>query len=125
MSNTEAYVESSDHKKVYTVRFDEHIYSSNDNATMWQHYAGYPIIAVWMKQGKLKVNKSILPLFQDVNWKSLNQTFKHKYEEAIDAFFSTITCDQAMVRKVMQDTLDELKHMEYIIKGNRAKMIMK
>lgn len=33
MSDTKAYVESSDHKKCYTVRFD-------DYATLWQHYAG-------------------------------------------------------------------------------------
>lgn len=40
MSDTKAYVESSDHKKCYTVRFDDHVYSSNDHATLWQHYAG-------------------------------------------------------------------------------------
>lgn len=78
-----------------------------------------------MKQGKLRVEKALLPLFQDVNWKALNQAYKNKYEEAINAFFSTKTCDEVMVRKVMQDTLDDLKQLDYIIKGNRAKMIIK
>lgn len=46
LEETEAYVTSSDYSKIYTVRFDETTYSSNDRATSWQHYAGYPIIAV-------------------------------------------------------------------------------
>ena len=47
---TEAYVISSDHSKVYTVRFQDMVYSSNDRATSWQHYPGYPIIAVLISQ---------------------------------------------------------------------------
>ena len=39
-----AYVLSSDHAKRYTVKFLENGYSSNDNATLWQHYPGYPIL---------------------------------------------------------------------------------
>ena len=53
----EAYVTSSDESKRYTVRFQDDVYSSNDNATIWQHYAGYPILAVLMLQKRLPVNE--------------------------------------------------------------------
>lgn len=36
---------------VTPVKFLENGYSSNDNATLWQHYPGYPILAVMMMQG--------------------------------------------------------------------------
>lgn len=37
------HVLSSDHSKYYTVINEGDLYTSNDNATYWQHYAGYPI----------------------------------------------------------------------------------
>ena len=43
-----AAIASSNGAKTYTVAWNENgsTYSSNDNATYWQGYAGYPVIAV-------------------------------------------------------------------------------
>ena len=68
-----AYVLSSDHAKRYTVKFLENGYSSNDNATLWQHYPGYPILAVMMIQGQLKIHEERLSWFRAVNWKQLDR----------------------------------------------------
>ena len=78
-----AYVLSSDHAKRYTVKFLENGYSSNDNATLWQHYPGYPILAVMMIQGQLKIHEERLSWFRAVNWKQLNTKYKNQYDKAI------------------------------------------
>ena len=48
MNDTEAIVYSSDNKKQYKVQWLDNKYTSNDNATYWQGYSGYPVIAVLM-----------------------------------------------------------------------------
>lgn len=62
-----ALVESSDEAKTYTVTFDGDTYTSNDNATYWQGYAGYPIIAVLMLRGRLPLDGSLSEQFRDVD----------------------------------------------------------
>ena len=53
LTENEAKVKSSNGAKTYTVSWENDVYHSNDNATYWQGYAGYPVIAVLMLQGKL------------------------------------------------------------------------
>ena len=60
-----AKVLSSDRKKEYTVTWEENVYSSNDNATYWQGYAGYPIIAVLLLTGKLPFNQVVAENIED------------------------------------------------------------
>ncbi len=59
LKNNEALVTSSNGAKTYTVSWDNDIYHSNDNATYWQGYAGYPIIAVLMLQGKIPFDQKL------------------------------------------------------------------
>lgn len=72
----EALVDSSDYAKTYTVRFHNDEVSSNDNATVWQHYPGYPILALWMKKGILPVNMDILPAFAILTGKNATLSIK-------------------------------------------------
>ena len=55
-----ATVASSNAQKEYTVTWDEAdaVHSSKDNATYWQGYAGYPVIAVLMEQGALPLDRA-------------------------------------------------------------------
>ena len=78
-----ATVTSSDGAKEYTVRFSNNQYSSDDNATFWQGYPGYPVIAVLMLQGKLPYDKQEAELWKNINWTSLNKQHKNKYAEAV------------------------------------------
>ena len=66
LKENEAEVSSSDLTKTYMVKWKDEVYSSNDNASYWQGYVGYPIIAVLMLQGKLPLNQEIAMYFQGI-----------------------------------------------------------
>lgn len=122
----EAHITSSDYSKIYTVRFNQSEYSSNDNATLWQHYPGYPIIAVLIEQKILPVNQTLLPFFEHVPWKQLNTKYKNDYDKAIDEYLQTIPQkggNISDIEKYTQDTFAALTKLNLIIKGNREKLI--
>ena len=83
LRNNEADVFSSDRSKKYLVSWVDSTYSSNDNASYWQGYLGYPIIAVLLLQGKLPLDKEIAACFKNINWKKLNVEYKNKYAEVV------------------------------------------
>ena len=53
MHDDYALVDSSDGAKTYEVSWQGDTYASTDNGTYWQGYAGYPVIAVLIMQGRL------------------------------------------------------------------------
>ena len=84
LCDNHADVASSDGAKGYTVRFNGNRYSSDDNATFWRGYAGYPILAVMMLQGKLPLDMAEARRWQNVNWKEINTRFKNNYARAVE-----------------------------------------
>ena len=54
MGENLATVTSSDGAKTYKVEWQDNTYSSTDNATLWQGYAGYPVLSVLILQKKLE-----------------------------------------------------------------------
>lgn len=119
------YVESSDHSKRYTVKIDGNIYSSNDNATYWQHYAGYPIIAVLFLQGKLTYEEKLLPLFTNIPWKKLNTKYKNKYDSAIaEAFSNQDEETRNEIAEEVKKIQDQLSQLPFEVKGNREKLLL-
>ena len=83
MGEHSAKVASSDYKKVYKVTWDGNLYTSNDNGSYWQGYAGYPMIAVLMLQEKLPLNRNVADNFKGINWTELNAKHKADYEKAV------------------------------------------
>lgn len=83
---TSAQVRASSRDKTYDVKWSEDTreITSNDNASFWQGYMGYPIIAVLLKIGKLSFNTHIAELLGGVPWKVLNDQFKRDYDKAIN-----------------------------------------
>ena len=83
---TSAQVQSSSRDKTYDVEWSEDIreITSNDNASHWQGYIGYPIIAVLLKIGRLSFDTHIAELLAGVPWKVLNDQFKRDYDKAIN-----------------------------------------
>lgn len=100
-----ASVTSSSRAKTYTVSWDGGIFSSNDNATHWQGYAGYPVIAVLMLQGRLPFDKNIASLFADINWTEANAAAKSDYAEAVDAVFTMLKLDEEQKGNVRAEAL--------------------
>lgn len=99
-----AKVTSSDGKKTYTVTWQGEDYTSNDNATYWQGYAGYPVIAVLMLQGRLPLDRNIAELFKDINWTELNASHKRDYAAALDEVMQQRHIDRSAVDCVVQET---------------------
>lgn len=79
-----AYVLSSDGSKAYRVTWKGEVYASNDAASYWQGYAGYPLLAVFMLQGKLPFDASVAIHFKDVPWKELNLSHRANYMQAVN-----------------------------------------
>ena len=83
MRENEADVVSSDLSKTYLVKWNGEIYSSNDNASYWKGYLGYPLIAVLMLQGRLSLDEETAAHFKGINWKKRNTAHKNKFSEAV------------------------------------------
>ena len=81
MEENKAEVYSSDKSKKYNLEWNENGYSSNDNATFWQGYPGYPIIAILLLTNKIIYDNSILKFFRDINWKKINKKLKNNLKK--------------------------------------------
>ena len=81
-----AQVVSSGGDKTYTVTWspDGSEITSNDNATRWQGYLGYPIIAVLLFTGRLSYNPSVARWLAGIPWHDLNEQYKRNYDAAVD-----------------------------------------
>lgn len=111
-----AIVKSSDGEKEYTVRFSGDQYSSDDNATFWQGYPGYPVIAVLMLQGKLPYDKEEVELWKDINWTELNKKFHNKYSEAVAEIAKQRNINQEESEQAAQSVTDALSTLDIQIK---------
>ena len=85
-SDLNAEVVSSNREKTYTVEWskDGKSIASNDNASYWQGYMGYPILAVLMVLGKIKINTGIAQILKGIEWNTLNKQFKRQYDKVIE-----------------------------------------
>lgn len=124
MLENEAEVHSSNWGKIYVVRWDENTYSSTDSATYWQRYAGYPILAVLMMQGRLPLNRQIATNFGEINWTDLNNRHKRDYSAAVAEVMSTLRqkgIDTAPITEEMQLVYQALSALTINTKRGRNK----
>ena len=77
-----ARVRSSDGAKEYTLAWDGDVYASDDSATYWQGYAGYPVLAVLLLQGRLPLDRALAGRFSDIDWHALNAKHRRDYAAA-------------------------------------------
>ncbi len=81
-----AEVTSSSGDKTYTVTWSEDgsTFSSNDNASYWRRYAGYPIIAVLLATGRIGLDRGLARLLSGIPWKRLNDEAGRHYEAVVE-----------------------------------------
>ena len=74
-------VVSSGGAKTYRVEVsaDGREINSNDNASYWQGYLGYPAIAVLIARGTLRASAEATRALAGIPWKELNRRFKNDY----------------------------------------------
>src|SRR5258707_9093688 len=77
-----ATVTSSDGAKNYEVEIDDgsRELSSNDNASYWQGYLGYPAIAVMLARGLYSPRAEVIAALKGVPWKEVNTRFRNNYD---------------------------------------------
>jgi hypothetical protein len=92
-SDTSAEVVSSERDKAYTVKWsgDGQSITSNDNATRWQGYVGYPIIAVLLQTGRIAYDPALAAALSGVPWHALNKRYKRDYDAAVESVLSEVT----------------------------------
>ena len=80
-----ATVTSSDGSKTYEVETsaDGREIASNDNASYWQGYLGYPAIAVLLARGFYRPPVDVTGALAGVAWKELNRKFKNDWARTI------------------------------------------
>lgn len=108
-----ALVKSSDLKKVYTIKWQDNTYYSNDNSTYWQNYPGYPVIAVLMLQNKLSYNEEIATYFKSINWHELNANNKRDYTKSLNDILSNVTEDKInIINSEINKVYQELSNLD-------------
>jgi hypothetical protein len=112
IGNDSAQVTSSNHAKEYTVAWKDGIYTSNDNASYWGGYAGYPIIAVLMLQDKLKLDHSVAEHFKGINWTVLNSKYKANYTKAVVEIMDGLKSDGIDCDAIITDVNEVYKQIE-------------
>jgi hypothetical protein len=80
-----ASVVSSHGTKTYQVEMSEEgrTISSNDNASYWQGYLGYPGIAVLLARGLYDAPESVVKALAGIPWKEINRRFKNDYGKTV------------------------------------------
>lgn len=114
-----ASVRSSDGKKQYTVTWDGNTYASDDNATYWAGYPGYPVIAVWMKQGFLPLDEAFAQQFAGIPWKELNTKHKRRYDKALKEVMETRGMDEEATLAKLNGILEDLSRLPFTVKRGR------
>jgi len=81
-----ASVLSSDRSKTYHVENseDRRTISSNDNASYWQGYLGYPAIAVLLRRGLCPLQAEVIDALSGIPWNELNRHFRNDYRRTIE-----------------------------------------
>lgn len=116
LADNQAKVTSSNEAKTYTITFHDDIYTSNDNATYWVGYAGYPILAVLMLQGRLPFDEELAQQFAGVDWNKVNKDYKRNYAKATAAVMAEKGINQELATTEMQKVYAELKQLPITIK---------
>ena len=92
------------------------MYHSNDNASYWQGYAGYPVIAVLMLQEKLPYDQKLANNFANVNWNEINKKYKRNYIKAAADVIEEKGLDEEKVMAELERVYADLKQLSITIK---------
>jgi hypothetical protein len=108
-----ATVTSSRGDTTYDVEWsdDGRTVTANDNASYWQGYLGYPILAVLLARGELRAAASAVTAMGGVPWHQLNVRFKRDYEAAVALALNELALrggDPALVESEVAAVLEQL-----------------
>lgn len=112
LNNTEAIVKSSNGEKEYLIKWKDNVYYSNDSATYWQSYPGYPVISVLMMQEKLSYNKETAKYFKNIDWNKLNKETKRDYKKSVEIILEKVSEEEKeKIYKELDKVYKEIKNL--------------
>ncbi len=120
-----ASVRSSAGDKTYTVEWsgDFETVSSNDNASYWRGYLGYPIVAVLLAAGKLEADEAATRALAGIDWHALNVRFKRDYPAAVAHVLAGLAergGDSARITREAERVMDQLSALK-LERGGRGR----
>ncbi len=121
VSESSAEVKSSNGVKTYIVTWDGNAYTSNDSASYWQGYPGYPIIAVLMTQGKVTLDREVAALFSGINWTEMNQQYKRDYSAVVERIIRERGYDPAPIHAAAEKVQGELQTLDIVVKRGKLR----
>jgi hypothetical protein len=112
-----ATVTSSRGDKTYDVGWsdDGAVVTSNDNASYWQGYLGYPILAVLLVRGVLRADAAAVGAMAGVPWHDLTTRFRRDYEAAVAHALGELAArggDPALVEREVAAVLDQVAALD-------------
>ena len=121
--DNEAEVVSSSGRKTYTVEWNDDIsaVTSNDNASYWQGYLGYPILAVLMHLGKLTYDSTIAQHLAGIPWKEINKKFKNDYDKAVGSVLSSLEEKGANIQAIRDEADKIMSRIEQLPLGKLSR----
>jgi hypothetical protein len=112
-----ATVVSSGGDKTYDVEWsaDGRSITANDNASYWQGYLGYPILAVLLERGELHADSDAVSAMAGVPWHDLNRRYRRDYDAAVAHALGALkehVVDPALVERQVDDVLDQIAALD-------------
>jgi hypothetical protein len=112
-----AEVESSGRDRTYTVEWTVDLGSvtANDNASYWQGYVGYPIVAVLLTLGVLRADEHVVGQLAGIQWHELNARFKRDYDAAVGSVLTALAqqgADRARIEAEVAGVMAQLATLE-------------
>jgi hypothetical protein len=120
-----ATVTSSDGSKIYEVETsaDGREIASNDNASYWQGYVGYPALAVLLARGFYRPPANVTDALAGVPWKELNRKYKNDWVKTIaevEKELEQAGHDPDAVRSEAEAVLSDLRALRPV-RGKRSR----
>ncbi len=127
---TSALVTSSEGTKTYQVEVSADLreVSSNDNASYWQGYLGYPAIATLLARGLYRTAADVVDALSGIPWKELNRRFRNDYAktlEEVDRIIAQNGHDPDAVRAEAEAVTDALRKLAPLKSGRKRPPVEK
>ncbi len=108
-NKNKAVVKSSNLDKTYRVSYypEKKKFFSDDNASKFHHYIGYPVIALLMLNGILDYNKKIAEALKGIKWNELNRKFKRDYQKT-EAYALKICNERGISADELNNEVDRI-----------------
>jgi hypothetical protein len=114
-----AVVTSSNGQRTYDVWWENGGLAvfSTDNASKFQGYAGYPIVAVLLVLGVVRADTALMTPLANIDWHELNARFKRRYDEAVDHALSEVAAagaDAGAITAAAESVAAQLSRLDLV-----------